>query len=162
MLVKAITVAAAGGVVSSVKLPIPGALTLPAISVMVVLVVHAPSTVNALLGISWLIVNGPTAIKLPPCAVGSSLARMVWVKVKVVPFGLVTTVVTTSPTWASAGKVVTIGVPPSLATSAALTLFGASGKLTTGADGAVVSMVNRVPWAVLTLPAGSVTVITGV
>ena len=78
------------------------------------------------------------------------------------PPGGVTTVVTVSPTLASAGKVVTMGVPPALAASAALTPLGDSGKATAGADGALASTVKGVPLAVLLLPAASVTVMTGV
>jgi hypothetical protein len=74
----------------------------------------------------------------------------------------VTTVVTVSPTLASAGSVVTMGVPPELAASAALTPLGASVRATAGAEGAVASTVKGVPLAVLLLPAASVTVMTGV
>ena len=63
-----------GAVISSTKLSVAAGLVLPAASVMVVLVVQVPSTLNALVGISWLMVNGPLPVKLPPCVVGKSLA----------------------------------------------------------------------------------------
>jgi hypothetical protein len=59
-----------GAVVSSVKLPGAAALVLPATSVRVVLVVQAPSTVSALLGMSWLMVKGPAPVAVPPWAGG--------------------------------------------------------------------------------------------
>ena len=124
--------------------------------------VQAPSTVSALLGMIWLMVKGPAPVAVPPWAAGSSLAAMTCVSVLVVPFGLVTTVVTVSPTLASAGSVVTMGVPPELTASAALTPLGDSGRATAGAEGALASTVKGVPLAVLLLPAASVTVMTGV
>ena len=55
-------VPAAGGVVSSVKAPAVAELVFPATSVIEVLVVQAPSTVSALLGMIWLIVKGPEPV----------------------------------------------------------------------------------------------------
>ena len=87
-------------------------------------------------------VNGPEPVAVPPWAGGKSAAVSNVLSMVVVPLGLVTTVVTVSPTLASAGSVVTMGVPPALAASAALTLLGDSGKATAGAEGALVSMVS--------------------
>ena len=49
-----------------------------------------------------------------------------------------------------------MGVPPALAASAALTPLGDSGRLTTGADGGVVSSTKLPSVAALVLPATSV------
>ena len=77
--------------------------------------------------------------------------------VVVVPLGRVTTVVTVSPTRASEGSVITIGVPLPLVASAALTLFAASVSNTVGADGATVSIVTGNALLLeLLLPAASV------
>lgn len=47
-----LTAGAVGAVVSSVKLAVAGVLALPAVSVTVVLVVHAPSTVRSVLAMT--------------------------------------------------------------------------------------------------------------
>ena len=148
LVVASVAVGAAGAVVSTVK-PLNAAwLWLPAGSVMVVLVVQAPSCVNALVGTTWVI---------EPAVISAAVSTVV--SVVVVPSGAVTTVVTVSPMAAFTGSVVTIGVPPKLATSAALTKVP-SVAATVGADGAVVSMVTAsAGLGSLTLPAGSVTVV---
>ena len=61
-----VTAGADGGIVSSVNPPADGALVLPATSVIVVLVVHAPSTVSAEDGINCVMVNGPLPVAVPP------------------------------------------------------------------------------------------------
>jgi len=154
-----LTDGAEGALVSSVKPPLVAALVLPATSVIVVLVVHAPFTVNALLGISWLIVNGPFPLAVPPCEGGRSAALNTVVSVLTTPFGLVTTVCTVSPTRRSGDNVTTTGVPPALAASAALTPLGDSGRLTDGVEGAEISSVKPPLVAALALPATSVIVV---
>ena len=139
---------AAGGVVSSTKLPERAGLMLPAMSVTVVLVVQLPSSVKALLGMTWLML---------PAAMSAAVST--WLSVRVLPSGKVTTVVTVSPTAASPGRVTAMGVPPLLRASAALTPFSASGKATPGAPGGEVSSTKLPLCGVLTLPAGSVTVV---
>ena len=74
----------------------------------------------------------------------------------VLPSGLVTTVVMTSPATALPGKVMASGVPPALAASAALTPPGASLRTTEGAE---VSMRSSpVLLSMRLLPAASVVV----
>ena len=150
---------AAGGAASSVKPPAVAGLVLPAVSVTVVLVLQAPSCVRALPGTTWLIVNGPLPVAVPPCDGGRSAAVSTVLSVVFTPLGFVTTVVTVSPTFASAGSVVTIGVPPALAASAAFTPWGASGSATAGADGAWVSSAKLPPTGALVLPATSASVV---
>ena len=137
-----------GGVVSSTKLPVRGALALPARSVTVVLVVQVPSCVRALVGMSWLMV---------PAVMSAAVST--WVSVRVPPVGKVTTVVTVSPTPASPGNVTLSGVPPLLSASAALTPLAASGNATPGTPGAVVSSTKAPGCGTLVLPAVSVRVV---
>ena len=137
---------------SSVKRPAAGSLVLPATSVSVVLVVQTPSTDSTSEGTTWLIVKGPLPVAVPPCAGGRSAAVSTVLSGVSMPSGFFTTVVTVSPTFASAGSVMTMGVPPALAASAALTPCGASGSATMDVDGAWVSSVK--PWTagLLTAP----------
>ena len=130
---------AAGAVVSSVKLPVAAGPVLPAASVRLLRVLQLPSALRSTLAMSWL---------MRPAAMSAAVS--VVLRVSVLPSGRVTTVVSTSPACASAGRPICRGVPPRLAASAALT-SGPSGAVTVTAPGAVVSTCR--PWlAVLLRP----------
>ncbi len=134
---------AAGTTVSSVKLPGAAGPAVPPLGVMVVLVFQTPLTVRA-------------AVRMICSMLPASMSA--WIKtvvnVSVVPSGLVTTLVTVSPSCAFWGKRMTKGVPVLLPTSVAFTPLGASGSVTLGARVLMVSSPAEV--SMLVLPAGSV------